>query len=445
MLVHKYFVRPIGEESERAALRQIQLGHEYHNRIVLNSECWYARKKSGHEIDKAQRNASSRADRAHFSKLGLHYGTYMLVEAASKKARHPHPRRCWDEGRAGAPIPTSGPSKGVPCDDAHRPCLDVTDGIAALKLGAVRTRWSIHSKQLAQRPLPAGGLIVQAWVQRERSSTQLLDHPRYRWFLVLVIDRVSPASHDVPAHRTAAGLDIAWRQDPDSPTLRVAYIADDAGRCQSITMPARQYSRLQHSKSLAEIADRECANPMRSELGVPSNTGHRRLLELAPEDIRAKQLVHLLEWHHGARQNALASRDAHYLSEIHRLCLAHHTIYIEQIKGVARMTGRRKTVRDKTGDSSAEGAPARGQRQVTAPFSFLRRLQAEAPKFGTLIVEVDPAYTSRDCLCGVDMGPSSVRERRCDACGRSWDVDHLAALNLLRRGTARNPVTEAAE
>lgn len=360
------------------------------------------------------RAADSRALYAEFIEAGGSYATWWLVEAASKKAKHPV--RDEHAGRAGI-LPENLRWEGT-----------------TMHYGG--TAWTVHQKQLARRPVPANTRVAQAWLQRERTSTSLLRQPRYSWFLVLVLD-MPTRMHDVSnLQRTAAGLDIAWRQDDD--TLRVAYVADGTDNHQAIRMPARAYARLQHAASIAALADQD-ANLLRAEFGVPANTSHRRLLELAsPNHGIAVHLVHLAEWHHGQRRNAIASRDEHYLHEIQKLCAAHHTIFIEEMKGNPKLVQKRSTRRKHSGKDDEEGGVARDQRQMAAPFMFLARLKAEASKFNTTLITVPPAYTSRICAqCGCDMGASGKLERRCPECDTVWDVDHLAALNLLYWG--QNP------
>lgn len=438
MLVHKYYCRPHDTESEAAALDEIARYVQARNRLLKLAQKWQrvhedmilpeyraraaehrATPRTGRKPTKVRsdhdelRAADQRAEYAAFVAAGGSYATWWLAEAAAKKAKHP----VRDEyaGRAGM-----------------LPQWLSWDGSLLRYCG---TTWSVHARMLAQRPIPDEADVVQAWLQRERTSTSLLRQPRYRWFLVLVMDDVSPRMHTVDPDRAAAGLDIAWRRDASTDTLRVAYVADDRGQHRSVKMRPRQYARLQHAASLQRLAD-EDANVLRAELRVPANTSHRRLLELAPAHPSGEHMVHLLEWHHGARRNAIASRDAHYLAEAHALCRAHHTVYVERIKGTPKLVQRPSTRRKAGAGDDAEGGIARDQRQMVAAFTFLRVLQREAPKFGTAIVEVPPAYTSRVChACAVDMGPpGALRERTCSACGQRWDVDHLAALNLLHWG-----------
>lgn len=370
------------------------------------------------------RAADNRALYAEFIAAGGSYATWHLAAAATKKAKH----LVRDEyaGRAGM-IP-----------DRLR-----WDG-SILQYGT--TQWSVHAKQLAKRPIPEEARIAQAWLQRERTTTSLLRKPHYVWQLVVVLDEVSPRMHPVKPNRTAAAIDIAWRQDQD--TLRVAYVADDAGHHRPIRLRPEHYQRFQHAASIASLVDLE-ANKLRTKFRVPDNTSHRRLLELATDDADreiGEHMVHLEQWHHGGGRNLITSRDQHYLEQVHALCAAHHTIYIEDMKGSPKLVQKASTRKKHGAAEDAEGGVAREQRQMVAPFSFLRMLQREAGKFACDVIAVPAAYTSRICVaCDYDMGPRAKLERTCVGCGQRWDIDHLAALNLLRWGTARKPTDEAAK
>ena len=460
MKVHKYKVSPADADSEAAALEEIARYVRARNQLLRLREKWIrikedmilpeyrikaaelrATPRTGRKPAKVRndhdelRAADSRTLYAEFIASGGSYATWWLVEAASKKAKRPV--RDEHAGRAGM-LP-------------ERLRWDGT----LMHYG--ETSWRLRPNQLGRRPIPEGARIAQAWLQRERTSTALLRKPRYRWYLVVVLDLPTAVRDMSLVARTAAGLDIAWRQDEDS--LRVAYVVAETGEHRPIRVPAKTYSRLQHSASLARFAD-EDANILRTRFGVPANTSHRRLCELAgidaahyvepaekrvgppppvtpdsPSDAIAEHLVHLVDWYTRERTNAIATRDAYYMQEVHELCMEHHTIYVEKIKGTAKLVQKASTRKKKGAGDQAEGGVAREQRQIAAPFTFLRALQREAPKFSTAVVEVPAAFTSRYCArCGTDMGPSSQLTRRCAECGTAWDVDHLAGTNLVRWG-----------
>ncbi|MDP9316245.1 MAG: transposase [Chloroflexota bacterium] len=66
---------------------------------------------------------------------------------------------------------------------------------------------------------------------------------------------------------------------------------------------------------------------------------------------------------------------------------------------------------------------------------FVARLHAKAAEAARVVVEVDPAYTSKMCSgCGHIFENLSLKDRRIDCrCGLSLDRDHNAAINILKR------------
>jgi hypothetical protein len=361
----------------------------------------------------------SREIYAEFVAMGGFHGTHRLAQEAAAKASRTI--RDTAEGRAAMHAPDIKWEWDPECPTRRTKYFRYHS-----------TRWSIKRQDIPYVD-SIKGAIKQAYVQRTRVSSAESRNPKYRWFLYLVIDQDS-APHAIAHNRSAAGLDLCWRQQDDGATLRIAYVASQHGH-EPITMPASAYKQLQHAKSIKGFVDRE-ANLLRAEYGLPAQTSHRTLLERCGLDHPVgKRLVHLAEYAHHEGRHALDVRDAHYLSEVHRLLAAHHTIYIEKIKGTGYLVQTPTKIRDHVEDvseSRALAGKARDQRQAAAPFTFLRLLQREAPKFNTQVIERDPAFTSRICTCGHDMGPGSQLWRRCQECGQRWDVDHLAALNLSR-------------
>ncbi|EEM16124.1 Transposase, IS605 OrfB [Bacillus pseudomycoides DSM 12442] len=71
--------------------------------------------------------------------------------------------------------------------------------------------------------------------------------------------------------------------------------------------------------------------------------------------------------------------------------------------------------------------------------TFRKMLLYKCEKFGSLLVRVDPAYTSQDCSsCGNRVEKSlSIRTHICTKCGTVLDRDYNASLNILRKGLER--------
>jgi len=68
--------------------------------------------------------------------------------------------------------------------------------------------------------------------------------------------------------------------------------------------------------------------------------------------------------------------------------------------------------------------------------SFAAKLAYKAERAGKLLIEVNPANTSKTCSgCGkIKEMTLADRTYHCEACGLNMDRDHNAALNILRLG-----------
>lgn len=67
--------------------------------------------------------------------------------------------------------------------------------------------------------------------------------------------------------------------------------------------------------------------------------------------------------------------------------------------------------------------------------TFRNQLQYKAEWAGREFVEVDPKYTSQDCVrCGARNRPGKSETYRCSACGLKIDRDYNAEINILRAG-----------
>jgi putative transposase len=77
-------------------------------------------------------------------------------------------------------------------------------------------------------------------------------------------------------------------------------------------------------------------------------------------------------------------------------------------------------------------------RQDAAGRQFIEMLEYKAELYGTHVVQVDPAGTTKACCqCGVATDkPLWVREHSCPSCGFEADRDANAAFNILNRGLA---------
>ncbi|WP_155120071.1 zinc ribbon domain-containing protein, partial [Halorubrum ezzemoulense] len=66
----------------------------------------------------------------------------------------------------------------------------------------------------------------------------------------------------------------------------------------------------------------------------------------------------------------------------------------------------------------------------------IEMLEYKGDLYGTHVVQVDPAGTTKECAeCGVETDkPLWVREHRCPSCGFEADRDANASYNVLSRG-----------
>jgi len=77
-------------------------------------------------------------------------------------------------------------------------------------------------------------------------------------------------------------------------------------------------------------------------------------------------------------------------------------------------------------------------KQDAAWRQFINLLDYKADLYGTHVVQVEPAGTTKECArCGVETTkPIWVREHSCPSCGFETDRDANAAMNILQRGFA---------
>ncbi|MCD2201351.1 transposase [Halobacterium sp. KA-4] len=75
-------------------------------------------------------------------------------------------------------------------------------------------------------------------------------------------------------------------------------------------------------------------------------------------------------------------------------------------------------------------------KQDAAWRQFINLLEYKAELYGTHVVQVDAAGTTKECAsCGVETDkPIWVREHACPSCGFETDRDANAAMNILQRG-----------
>jgi putative transposase len=91
---------------------------------------------------------------------------------------------------------------------------------------------------------------------------------------------------------------------------------------------------------------------------------------------------------------------------------------------------------DVTGMLQADGNAR--NKQDAAWRQFIQLLEYKGDLYGTHVVQVEAAGTTKECAsCGVETSkPIWVREHSCPSCGFETDRDANAAINILKRGFA---------
>jgi hypothetical protein len=133
---------------------------------------------------------------------------------------------------------------------------------------------------------------------------------------------------------------------------------------------------------------------------------------------------HLYQIESGARSKALRRRREFYRIWCKSLVSEYHTVFIEDFDLAV----------------AAKGKIAGGARTVAAIHEFREVLKLAAANAGARVIKVDKNGTSRTCSdCGGRIewtDQENYHDPTCTGCGRKWDRDHNAAVNILDRGLA---------
>lgn len=328
-------------------------------------------------------------------------------------------------------------------------------GIAKIRIGSDEHRdpiWA-HVPIIIHRPLPEDAII--RWVALHRRMTA--DHER--WVLDITIE--VPDRKPAPAPGTC-GVDIGWRRVPDG--IRVAMLAnehttlDAVDSAVAVVVPNTLISRFEHADSLRSIRDRN--------MDVVRNTvaTYFSSLPSVPEWATAAGVANLHQWKSPGRLvkfcrlwqrhdgdgfawtalEAWRRQDRHlwqwecheregavrHKRELFRL--AAHDIVNRYGKVVIEDMDLRPLIAATPEQTLEERAAAR-LRQIASPGEFRATLLHAAKMFGARVIGVNPANTTRCCHgCGHvnNFANQWVLEQVCTNCGRRWDQDVNAGLNL---------------
>jgi len=330
-------------------------------------------------------------------------------------------------------------------------------------------RWAVVHARL-HRPLPAGAPV--SWVRVKRRTVG----SRERWeihFTVSVPDRV-PIPEDADTRVAACGVDIGWRQLEGR--VRVAYWWGTDGEHGEVCISNEVLGADEKADSLRAIRDR-ARNQFRDRLlswirTLPESSWiveETRMIHLWTKTWRFIRLVrrwrndriegdetvfadamawdkqdrHLWNWEAASREKRKRRVDETLRVLAVTLARRYRRIGVEKPM-VARLVRKADKCVDCTSlrrcsacmDNERLRRLAATRVPHAAPARTRQELHVFGRKYGSIVLEVDAAYTTMDCaLCGhrrTEVDDWSKLNVRCAACGMIQDQDFTAAMNLAR-------------
>lgn len=135
----------------------------------------------------------------------------------------------------------------------------------------------------------------------------------------------------------------------------------------------------------------------------------------------------------------IANIRADYQHKVTRALVDNYAGFVLEDLKVKNMTTSAKGTIDDPGTNVKQKAGLNRSILDTAPGAFRLKLEYKAKEQQRFFTVVNPAYTSQTCpKCGkVDKANrKSQSSFECVQCGYEGNADHIAAINILRRGTA---------
>lgn len=449
--------------------------------------------------NEAAKEAGKRA-RAEITEKGLYWGTYLLVEAARDQARagtmDMQYHRYTGEGRVGVQFQKTDNAVGIPAaklfgDDRRMRIAPLPEGtyqkrrhhrrLASRTTVDIRVGSGPKGRPLfarlpviMHRPFPDGAVIKGAWIRREKHRG--VD---FRYLLQMTVESRAflPAP---PTGRGRVAIDIGWRVLEGRDALRVAYMCDDQGNERELRLPPDVLRRLEHADSLRAIRDRRMdeARPKLQAFLRGQNPGGGLVVlplpEWMPRDVshwkscqRLGDLVwrwkherfagdeeifpvmeefmvkdrHLCKWEADDRFRGANIRRDFYLKMAADIAGRYATVVIEEFD-------LRKMARRAAPEENKDAPLAARHNRHVAALSEFRNALAPACVVRSSEIERQPAMdTTMEChLCGYnvpwDAAPKIMHT--CGGCGKTWDQDKNAAMNLLRKPPPASRTEETA-
>jgi hypothetical protein len=303
------------------------------------------------------------------------------------------------------------------------------------------------------RPIPADARIKEVVVIRERLAG------RSRWSAVFTCRAPAPPLPVAAAGR--CGIDLGWRlADGD---LRVATIASCDGEVSHVLLPADWLAGMAHVDRIASERQEDAVAMMDVLMQLPWHSAPEPLrnawtgvksMEIIPRRL-ALLLPHwraasdwqpavrrdYIDWwaddhkrwieQANLRQRLLRRREDMYLCAAKRIVEQHGIVVAEDIDWALfkRVTAQ------------SLPRPIRHNQTLAAPGEFMRALERQAAKSGSVIKRHNGVSTRLCNGCGCEFAPSKPAELmyQCPQCSAVFDQDVNAARNLLAAADASAP------
>lgn len=336
------------------------------------------------------------------------------------------------------------------------------------------------------RPLPTNTIIKEVYLQRKKIGTS------ERWFFHCILDEDTRERKVDPTLATSGyvAIDVGWRlvtrggkgcgfnskehsalvhgSNCPQKALRVAYWLGSDGRSGEVLLSERMMCAYYKVHDNQSIRDNKF-NAIRSDLhewikeqeNVPqwlAESTHNMYLWHNPvrlvrvvfewrenrfdgdeqmfkqlEDWRATD-KHLLNYECHLRDQVLNQRKDIYRKFVAEMRRYYATVILEDIN-MTKLAARKKPE-----EAHLQKESARRNRSFAA-ISHLRGYFEEK----MAVIKVNPAGTSATCsACGAPAFAGSADiEHECSNCGRIWDRDHNAAVNILNSGMPKQLAASA--
>lgn len=411
------------------------------------------------------------------SKCGLYWGTYLKVEGAIEQAKKtstgPLRFRRWDgNGQVAIQIQGGASWSDILSGSGRVGNLlkfrdIITRGknrcnriVLTMRCGSDEHGDPVYCAVQASwyRELPEDARIMGvSLVRRMMPPLRTKDgwKPDYRWEIQFTL---RTNTEKVRATSGACGIDLGWRVRPDG-SLRVAYLVDDAGNEEEITLPAVLVQRWSKCNDLQSIRDKNfneiiarIAEWKSSQQNLPewlteatrfisqwrAKGKLARLIDqwkvnrfqgdesvLGELEAWRVQDVHLWQWQAFNLRKAFRERLQFYREFAARARKSYARIFVEDCdwRKLAK-----KLAPDNNGFDQSKWA------MKIASVGMLRDILKQA---GAVMVETENT-TKRCHVCGSIEEFDHAKElvHKCGGCGSSWDQDMNAGKNLIANGDA---------